>query len=202
MGLRYLALGDSYTIGEGVAPAERWPDRLAVLLRGHGLALDPPHIVATTGWTVAELQAGIDADAPRGPFDLVSVLAGVNDQYRGRPAAAYAADFAALVERAVAFAGGRPARVLVLTIPDWGVTPFAAAQGRAPATIATELDAYNALAAAQAAQAGTRLVDIAPVARQRGAEGAMLAGDGLHPSGAMHALWAALALPHARAALG
>nr|WP_269450726.1 GDSL-type esterase/lipase family protein [Stenotrophomonas sp. MMGLT7] len=199
--MRYLALGDSYTVGEGIDPARRWPRQLAVALRQAGLPLADPLVVATTGWTTDELDAGIDAAAPRGPFDLVSLLVGVNDQYRGRALADYRRGFAALLERATGFAGGRGARVLVLAIPDWGVTPFAAAQGRDRARIATELDAFNAAAAALCAARGAAFVDIAPVSRERGAEAAMLAADGLHPSAAMHALWASQALPAARDAL-
>jgi len=129
--MRFLALGDSYTIGESVAATERWPLQLAALLRKEGLALDEPQIVATTGWTTDELWAGIDRAAPRGPFELVSLLIGVNDQYRRREASEYAAQFAVLLARAIAFAGGQADRVLVLSIPDWGVTPFARGRDRA-----------------------------------------------------------------------
>ena len=82
--LRYLALGDSYTIGEGVAPEERWPHHLVRLLAMRGIRVAPPEIVATTGWTTDELQAGIDAATLTPPYDLVSLLIGVNNQYRGR----------------------------------------------------------------------------------------------------------------------
>src|SRR2546425_8345537 len=99
--MRFLALGDSYTIGESVAPAERWPVQLAGLLRKQGLALDEPQIVAATGWTTDELWAGIDRAAPRGPFDLVSLLIGVNNQYRGQALGEYRIQFAALLARAI-----------------------------------------------------------------------------------------------------
>src|SRR6476646_6311968 len=123
--MRFLALGDSYTIGESVSPAERWPAQLTAMLRREGLTLDEPQIVATTGWTTAELSAGNDRAAPRGLYELVSLLIGVNNQYRGHDIEEYRAQFDALLARALAFAGGRPARVVVLSIPDWGVTPFA-----------------------------------------------------------------------------
>ncbi|GIX38340.1 MAG: lysophospholipase [Silanimonas sp.] len=202
---RFLALGDSYTIGEGVTPEGRWPLQLAARLRERGIAIGEPRIIATTGWTTDELQAGIDAAAAREPIPtdhaLVSLLIGVNNQYRGRPLAEYEQQFSALLERAAGFAGGDPARVLVLAIPDWGVTPFAIQSGRDRAQIAAQLDAFNAAARRIAEARGARFVDIAPVSRERGGETAMLAEDGLHPSAALYALWAEAALPVAEAIL-
>ena len=198
---RYLALGDSYTIGEGIAAEDRWPVQLADALRSEGIALDAPEIIATTGWTTDELDAAIDAAAPVGPFDLVSLLIGVNDQYRGRDVAAYGPAFSALLDRATGFAGGDAARVFVLAIPDWGVTPFGAHSGRDVAAIARELDAYNAAAHAICAARGVAFVDIAAVSRARGGEAEMLADDGLHPSAALHTGWMQLALPVARGLL-
>lgn len=197
---RFLALGDSYTIGESVSENERWPILLAGLLRERGVALAEPEIIARTGWTTGELDAAIDAAGPRGPFALVSLLIGVNNQYRGRPADEYRAQFRALLARALGFAGGEPGRVLVLSIPDWGVTPFA--QGRESARIAAEIDAFNAINRAEVQQAGARYVDITPASRRAAADPGLIAGDGLHPSGAMYAEWARLALPAALAALG
>ena len=196
--MKYLALGDSYTIGEGVAEDGRWPVVLARALRAEGVALDDPRIIATTGWTTDELAAAIDAAEPLGEWDFVSLLVGVNNQYRGRSLENYREEFTTLLQRAIDFARGRAERVLVLAIPDWGVTPFGTASGRDVAQIARELDAFNAAAAAICAEHGVAFVDIAPVARVRGAEAAMLAEDGLHPSAAMYALWAAQALPVAR----
>lgn len=197
--LRYLALGDSYTIGEGVATEGRWPVQLAARLRGGGRAVDTPRIVATTGWTTDELSSALDAAEPIGrDWDLVSLLIGVNDQYRGRPVDVYAPAFAALLDRAIGYAGGRADRVVVLAIPDWGVTPFAAASGRDRAAIARELDAYNATAARICRERGVAFVDIAPVSRARGAAPSMLADDGLHPSAALYAEWTREALPIAR----
>lgn len=193
--LSYLALGDSYTIGEGVAPAERWPMQLAARLRADGIALADPQVVATTGWTTGELEAGIDAAQPSGPFDFVSLLIGVNDQYRGRPLDEYRTQFAALLERAITFAHGRSDRVLVLSIPDWGVTRFGVESGRDAAATARELDAYNAAAQAICDARGVAFVDITALSREHGAEAAMLVEDGLHPSRAMYALWTDAALP-------
>jgi len=189
MGLPYLALGDSYTIGEGVEPAGRWPMQLAAALRDIGVDVDDPTIIATTGWTTDELEAGIDADAPQGPFELVSLLIGVNDQYRGRSVDEYRPRFTALLQRALAFAADRAPRVLVLSIPDWGVTPYAVASGRDRVRIGQELDAYNAAAAAICAEHDVAFVDITDLSRQLGGESVMLAEDGLHPSAAMYTLW-------------
>jgi lysophospholipase L1-like esterase len=194
-----LALGDSYTIGEGVAPQERWPVLLAGALRESGIAIDDPQIVATTGWTTDELSAGIDATAPGAPVDLVSLLIGVNDQYRGRSPDAYRVAFTALLHSAVAFTGGTPHRVIVLSIPDWGVTPFA--EGRDRERIASEIDAFNAVARDAARQQRAQYVDITPISRRAASDPALLAGDGLHPSGAMYAEWARAVLPVARRAL-
>jgi lysophospholipase L1-like esterase len=196
--LSYLALGDSYTIGEGVAPAERWPLQLAARLREEGVALADPRIIATTGWTTDELNAGIDAARPVGEVDFVSLLIGVNNQYRGRPLDEYRAQFAALLERAIGFAHGRADRVLVLSIPDWGVTRFGVASGRDTATIGRELDAYNAAAKAICDARGVAFVDITAVSRAQGGADAMLVEDGQHPSRAMYALWTDAALPAAR----
>lgn len=189
MGLPYLALGDSYTIGEGVDPAGRWPMQLAAALRDIGVAVDDPRIIATTGWTTDELEAGIDAAALQGTFAFVSLLIGVNDQYRGRSVDAYRPRFTALLQRALAFAEDRAARVLVLSIPDWGVTPYAVASGRDRVQIGQELDAYNAATAAICAEHDVAFVDITDLSRQWGGETVMLADDGLHPSAAMYALW-------------
>ena len=194
---RYLALGDSYTIGEGVPAEGTWPFQLAAALRTRGIALDDPHVIATTGWTTDELAAAIDAAAPQGPFALVSLLIGVNNQYRGRPLAEYRQQFEQLLQRAIALAGENAARVLVLSIPDWGVTPFAHDHGRDAATVAREIDDFNAAAQACCGDYGVAFIDITPVSRERGAEAAMLVDDGLHPSAAMYRLWMQQALPAA-----
>ena len=200
-GLRYLALGDSYTIGEGVADSERWPVQLARALRADGLGVDDPQIIATTGWTTDELQAAIDRAAPTPGFDLVTLLIGVNNQERGRPLDEYLRQFQGLLEHAIALAGGRARRVVVLSIPDWSVTPFAAASGRDVAQIAAQIDAFNREARLACQRRHVAFVDVTTVSRQQGAEAAMLVDDGLHPSGAMYRLWMQRAFPAARDAL-
>ena len=195
--LRYLALGDSFTIGEGVAAAERWPVRLAALLRGRGVDVGDPEIIATTGWTTEQLAAGIDAARPQGPYALVSLLIGVNNQYHGLPVDAYRAEFRALLQQAIAFAGGNAGHVIVLSIPDWGVTAFA--EGRDRAQIAREIEAFNDVNREVSRELGARWVDVTPTSRRMPEA---VAGDGLHPSGAQYQAWADLALPEALAALG
>lgn len=200
-GLRYLALGDSYTIGEGVPESGRWPLQLARALRADGLAVDDPRIIATTGWTTDELSAAIDAAEPLGEWDLVSLLIGVNNQYRGREVENFRSEFAALLKRAIQLARGRHDRVLVLAIPDWGVTPFGRASGRDPAEVSRQLDAFNAVLREESRRCDVAFVDIAPISRARGGEPAMVTGDGLHPSAALYSEWTALALPAARLGL-
>jgi len=199
MPLSFLALGDSYTIGEGVAPAERWPVRLAARLRDEGLPLDAPRILATTGWTTGELAAAMDHAAFEPPYALVSLLIGVNNQYRGGDADTYRGEFAALLRRAATLAGDMPDRVMVLSIPDWGVTRFARENGHDAARIADAIDCFNAEASAETARAGARFVDVTGLSRRYPRQ---LAGDGLHPCAAQYALWCEAALPAARAILG
>jgi lysophospholipase L1-like esterase len=213
-----LALGDSYTIGEAVAADARWPVQLASGLRAGGIAITNPDIVARTGWTTDELMAALDAvergesvaltaademaPRPARPYALVTLLIGVNNQYRGRAVEDYVPQFRDLLDRAIGHAGGEPKRVIVLSIPDWGVTPFAAANGRDAATVGAAIDAYNAAARAICAERGVAFVDITPLTREAAERRELLAEDGLHPSGLDYARWAEAALPAARAALG
>lgn len=199
--MQYLALGDSYTIGESVAEDGRWPVQLAAALRERGVPVAEPRIIATTGWTTDELSAAMDAAEPLGQWDFVSLLIGVNNQYRGRAVDEYRVEFAALLERAITLAGGHPDRVLVLSIPDWGVTPFGQGSGRDTARIAAELDAYNAAAAAECAARGVAFVDITPASRSPGNQPDRIADDGLHPSALAYADWTRLALPVAESLL-
>ncbi len=180
---RYLALGDSYTIGESVPPADRFPVQLARRLR-----LGEPEIIARTGWTVDELNRGIDDAAPRGTYPLVTLLIGVNDQYRGGTAEAYRPAFAAMLRRAIGFAGGEAKGVVVVSIPDWGATPFA--EGRDRAAIGAAIDQFNAVNRDEALRVGAKYVDITPISRRAREDRSLIAGDGLHPSGAMYGLWA------------
>ena len=195
--VKFLALGDSYTIGESVPEPDRWPMQLAAMLRSERLDISNPTIIARTGWTTDELSAAIDAakiDDKR--FDLVTLLIGVNNQYRGRSGDEYRKQFSALLARAVKFARDEPKHVVVLSIPDWGVTPFA--EGRDREQIAREIDAFNRIAREETSKAGARYVDVTPLSREFKSE---VADDGLHPSGAMYKRWASATLAVARSAL-
>ncbi|MBD8526964.1 SGNH/GDSL hydrolase family protein [Pseudomarimonas arenosa] len=194
--IRYLALGDSYTIGEAVAESERWPMQLAAALRRDGIELATPRIIAKTGWTTDELSAAMDTAEPLGRWDLVSLLIGVNNQYRGRDLPEFEQQFEGLLLRAMALVGGHPDRLFVVTIPDWGVTPFA--EGRDRSEIGKQLDAFNAAVQRIAGRHDVKVVDIAPISRLRGAEPAMVASDGLHPSGKLYTLWTERAIPVVR----
>lgn len=196
--IRYLALGDSYTIGESVPEHERWPNQLAELLQSS------PHlggseggiqvtIIARTGWTAAELWEGIQAQEVSPPYDMVSLLIGVNNQYRGYDMGEYREEFRFLLGKAIEYAGGDADRVFVVSIPDWGVTPFAA--GREVGKIAQEIDAFNAVNREESEKLGIANVDVTPVSREAVNDLSLIAGDGLHPSGKMYAKWAKLALP-------
>lgn len=198
--LRYLALGDSYTIGESVAEQERWPVQLVEALRRRAITVADPLIIARTGWTTDELNAGIDAAAPQGPFDLVTLLIGVNNQYRGRDAEEYRREFVELLRRAIGFAGNHPSRVIVVSIPDWGVMPFA--EGRDRTKIAREIDAFNGINWEETIRAKAHYVDVTPISREAARRPELIADDGLHPSAIQNRLWVELIEPKALQALG
>ncbi len=185
-----LSLGDSYTIGEGVLPDERWPVQLASALREEGLSVAEPRIVARTGWTTGELLSAIDTAGLDLQYDLVSLLIGVNNQYRGLDIEEFRKEFTELLDLAGRFAGER---VVVLSIPDWGVTPFAG--GRERDAIAGEIDAFNRVAAGESERRGITFFDITPISRRAANDTGLLADDGLHPSGSMYALWVEKVLP-------
>ena len=192
----FLALGDSYTIGEGVPVEGRWPAQLVARLRERGVMVGDPRVIATTGWTTDELSAAMDEAGLRGTFGLVTLLIGVNNQYRGRPAGEYREQFLALLHRAIALAGDSR-RVIVVSIPDWGVTAFAEGRNRA----ASEIDTFNAIAHDEAVRAHARWADVTPASREAAAKAGMLVEDGLHPSAAQYAAWVDVILPEAQAAL-
>lgn len=184
----YLALGDSYTIGELVAYADNFPNATVRLLRADGVEMTDPVIIATTGWTTDELAAAIRERNLTETFTVVSLLIGVNNQYRGRDVVNYAGEFDALLRQAIGFANGRQDHVFVLSIPDWGATPFA--EGKDRAQIATEIDAYNNTCRNIAEQAGCHYLEITESTRRNGMDPEYLASDALHPSGSEYKLWA------------
>jgi len=189
--LTYLALGDSYTIGEGVELSDRYPVQLVQEWNKTAKnQFASPLIIAKTGWTVDELEAGIQATptAAEG-YDLVTLLIGVNNQYRGRTVESYALDFEKMLQRAIAFARGNKAQVIVLSIPDWGVTPFAISKGVNPAKVANQIDAYNETKKAICAKNGVKYIDITAEYRIAGALPEGVVADELHPSSLIYKSW-------------
>jgi lysophospholipase L1-like esterase len=185
--ITFLALGDSYTIGESVSGQERWPVQLAETLTQQGHTTASPLIIARTGWTTDELMAGINVATIDPPYHLVSLLVGVNNQYRGWDIEEFRGEFTSLLDRAVEFAGDDPAKVFVVSIPDWGVTPFA--EGRDREQIALEIDAFNNVKKEETEKRGILFIDITDISRLAEKDSSLLAADGLHPSGKMYALW-------------
>jgi lysophospholipase L1-like esterase len=190
-GYNYLALGDSYTIGEQVEARDNFPNQLRMLLEKKGIVIDPPQIIAQTGWTTDELQSAVNTARYATRYDLVTLLIGVNNQYRGRKAEDYAPEFERLLKNAIGFAGDDPNHVIVLSIPDWGVTPFA--EGRDRQKIAGEIDEYNSINEEIAKKYGIHYINITESTRAATGDPSLLAPDGLHPSGKEYAKWAGLA---------
>jgi lysophospholipase L1-like esterase len=184
--MRILAIGDSYTVGEGVRPSESWPGRLSDHLAACGVAADV-RVIAATGWTTAHARAALAATAPASPFDAVTVQVGVNDHYDGSTPERYFEDLTALLDEAVSLAGGVDDRVVVVSIPDWSVTPYA--EGRNRLALAASIDVFNEMARSAAASLGARWVDITSISRTAASRPDLLGPDGLHPTGEMYALW-------------
>lgn len=190
----YLALGDSYTIGHAVPASERFPEQLMDSLWSDRTDKSL-RVIATTGWTTDELQAGIDtATALGNDYDMVSLLIGVNNQYRSYPIDTYRVEFTALLEQAIAFADGDTSRVFVVSIPDYAYTPF----GNGNATISAGIDAYNAINKDITESYGVAYFDITPISREGLSDPALVAEDGLHPSGKQYGRWVSLMLPTLR----
>lgn len=184
----YLALGDSYTIGESVHDDERYPVQLTEELRSRGMVMLDPMVIATTGWTTLDLKSAIEqAGLERRTFDLVSLLIGVNDQYQGKIFEEYGPNFRVLLESAIALAGGNPQKVFVISIPDYAYTPFG--QKKDPQKISRELDEYNRINRSLAEEYNITYFDITPISRRGLDIPELVADDGLHPSGMMYSQW-------------
>ena len=183
----YLALGDSYTIGESVPLEKNFPHQVVELLRKEKINIDAPAIVAKTGWTTDELQEQLSRVRLAVPFDFVTLLIGVNNQYRGRSGAEYAQQFEELLQQAIGYAADKPNHVIVLSIPDWGVTPFA--KDRDKNKIATEIDAFNAINESLAKKYKVHYINITPLTREAATDKTLVAEDGLHPSAKDYARW-------------
>ncbi|MEO0001282.1 MAG: hypothetical protein RL766_1328 [Bacteroidota bacterium] len=186
--LTFLALGDSYTIGESVPIYENFPYQTVQLLRKSGISVHAPEIVAKTGWTTDELMAGIDKTIFEKSYDIVTLLIGVNNQYRGKDPSTYEKEFEQLLNKAIAFAGGNKQHVFVLSIPDWGATPFAASRDRIK--IGKEIDLFNAINKKSTDAAGIAYISITAGSREATSNASLVAKDGLHPSGLEYGRWA------------
>lgn len=186
-GLKYLALGDSYTIGETLAENERYPNILVEKLKADQLDIQELRIIATTGWTTTNLKEAIEKENPSADQDLVSLLIGVNNQYQGKEIGLYEKEFEELLKTAIRLAKNNSKRVFVVSIPDYGVTPFAAQKNSME--IAQEIDIYNAIAEGICEKYGVAYFDITPISKRAKDDLTLLANDQLHPSGKMYALW-------------
>lgn len=193
----YLALGDSYTIGQSVSAAERFPNQTVLLLRAQGIKINDPQIIATTGWTTKNLIDALNAAQLQNSYDVVSLLIGVNNQYQGKSIEEYKTEFTLLLNRAIQYAGKRATHVFVLSIPDYSVTPFA--NGSDKARIASEIDQFNSENKRISLQLGVNYLDITAISIEP--DPALIAGDGLHPSGKQYKRWADLLAPLMKAVL-
>jgi lysophospholipase L1-like esterase len=189
-----LCLGDSYTIGESVAESERFPMQTVELLKREGINFDKPTIIAKTGWTTDELATAIKeanyTAPPEGAY--VTLLIGVNNQYRNRDAEEYRKQFVELLNTALHYAHGKKEHVFVLSIPDWGMTPFAESDSRGREEIGKAIDLFNSINKDESLKAHVNYIDITPISRQVNTHPDFVAGDGLHPSSKMYAEWARL----------
>jgi lysophospholipase L1-like esterase len=187
--LKYLALGDSYTIGESVTEAERWPNQLADTLRKKNQDYGKPTIIATTGWRTDNLKNAMTIAQLKNDYDMVSLLIGVNNQYQGKSSKEYEAEFEALLTWAIQLAKGKKENVFVVSIPDYGYTPFGKPK---QATISAAIDLFNEINARITYKLGIKYFNITEISRDGLKDPALVAADGLHPSGKMYSYWVEL----------
>ncbi len=188
----FLALGDSYTIGQGVSEEDRWPVQLVSKLKAAGMLVADPVIIAKTGWTTTDLENALRAARPKPTFDIVTLLIGVNDQFQGQGIDEYTENFSALLDQSIVLAKNDPKHVIVVSIPDWGTTPFAAGYDRA--AIRREIDQFNAINKSITEKKGAHYADVTSISRNNADE---TTPDGLHPSKDQYATWVAALLPTA-----
>ena len=184
--VKFLALGDSYTIGESVEENLRWPNQLSDALSAKGFQIDRPKIIATTGWRTDNLNDAIKAADLKNEYSLVSLLIGVNNQYQGRSVEQYAPEFEGLLLTAIKLAKGKKENVFIVSIPDYGYTPF----GKPKQTeISKAIDQFNAVNESIANRMGIKYVSITEISRLGLDQPNLVAADGLHPSGKMYSMW-------------
>jgi lysophospholipase L1-like esterase len=191
--ITYLALGDSYTIGESVDVADRFPVQLVTILRNDQIKIDTPDIVAVTGWTTGNLLNALILNPPNNNYSFVTLLIGVNNQYQGRSLDEYKTEFNQLLSLAIACAGNKKDHVFVLSIPDYSVTPFG--NNIDQEKTAQQIDQFNEANHAIAQIAGVNYVDITPISREAKNDPSLIARDGLHPSSSQYLKWDQLLAP-------
>ncbi len=191
--IRYLALGDSYTIGENVKPRQSIPYQLSSKLRKNGYNMKDPVIIAKTGWTTGNLLSGIESYSPKLKFDVETLLIGVNNQFQGRSIEQYRSEFKIILNKAIKFADNSNKNVIVFSIPDWGVTPFADRLDRK--MVSQEIDKFNEVNQQESKKAGVHYIDVTGISRKAAIDPTLLAADGLHPSGKMYKKWVDIAYP-------
>ncbi|HEX8334533.1 MAG TPA: SGNH/GDSL hydrolase family protein [Segetibacter sp.] len=185
---RYLALGDSYTIGQGVSTEQRFPAQTVALLRQSNIKINDPQYIAVTGWTTQNLMTAINQQNPQGPYDVVSLLIGVNDQYQRMDTGGYRTRFTQLLIKSIEIAGNRPSRVVVLSIPDYSSTPFVPAADKP--RVRKEIDLFNMINKEITLKNNIKYLDITPSTREAENDPSLIADDGLHPSGKEYKKWA------------
>ncbi len=183
--VRFLALGDSYTIGQGVTADNRWPNQLVAELGRQGYNVEELRIIAQTGWTTSSLQNAINQQMPLNGYTLVALLIGVNNQFQGGSIDTYTVQFKDLLQQAIVLAGNNPQHVFVLSIPDYAYTPY----GNGNPVISAEIDLFNGVSRFITSTYNIRYIDITPISRLGLSNPYLIADDGLHPSGAMYRLW-------------
>lgn len=192
-GLSYLALGDSYTVGESVDRDSSWPYAMVDEFRKKQVTIQEPDVIARTGWTTDELELGIQYRGIAQSYNLVSLSIGVNNQYRNRSVENFQGEFRNLLTRAISYAGDDPDNVFVVSIPDWGVTPFGKYSDSEK--ISREINEYNAAKKKICEEMGVLFIDITPISREAENDSSLIAPDGLHPSGKMYKQWVAKIVP-------
>lgn len=189
----FLALGDSYTIGQSVSEFDRFPIQTSRILIANNIKISPPQIIAVTGWTTTDLLNALNTNPPSNDFDIVTLLIGVNNQYQGKSLENYKTEFSQLLNKAIGYARRLPSHVFVLSIPDYSVTPFA--QGKDTAKIAQEIGAFNEANKTISIAAGVHYINITPISKKAKDDPALVATDWLHPSGKQYGLWSQLLAP-------
>jgi len=189
----YLALGDSYTIGQSVPDHERFPVQTVVFLRAKNISIKDADIIAVTGWTTGDLLNALNNNRPKNNYSFVTLLIGVNNQYQGRTLDEYKTQFTELLNRSIGYAGNNNKHVFVLSIPDYSVTPFAREADKE--NIAKEIDEFNTANKVISLNAGVNYIDITPASREAKNDASLIATDGLHPSGIQYTKWVDLLVP-------